>query len=434
MLRPISRLLLAFLVALPLVLVATLPASANTGDRGTRMELLQSCTTALRDGTAPAEGRWSSRIGVHFGTNLDLSSQVRLARDIRMFLWRLEEPCYNPAQTGTSRVGFSWDTAVMPNDLGTVQTSATTSATRLTAQGKFGVANPTVPPALPNQPGSQDGYNNYIVCADTEYSTPENQRTSRLQSNGASMRVPSRDFTGYGGGGVVYPAFEAGSVCGPSHYIVRIVVTVCDVLWNNRFTGAVNYGNCDSRVWTGDPGQQASYGSDLPPEEVLCDPLFNSQVATNPDCVPYYDPPTDQLPPLENWCDGAPVTDILNWSWLGPWVVHYVRCLTDPRAGFDSEGLLAASLDRNGMSGVTDSMTEIYDAFALSGSCGYIIPPIDGVLDGFAVSTCGWTWAAPVKSLLGAGLWILGGFVLVSFFMNTLLSPVTKNLPKVTPS
>lgn len=111
-------------------------------------------------------------------------------------------------------------------------------------------------------------------------------------------------------------------------------------------------------------------------------------------------------------CGSPPAPAWLDFGWLPEFIGYYAHCLFVPANGWDRLGWQATAWDASPLGGIADVLTELQTSLAISETCG----PIGGDAGhgfNFTMSTCTWTWAAPMKNVLtlaiviGIAWWVI---------------------------
>lgn len=113
-------------------------------------------------------------------------------------------------------------------------------------------------------------------------------------------------------------------------------------------------------------------------------------------------------------CRGAPRATLTNFSWLGPWVGHYARCLFYPGGGWDSRGEVESTM-RGGWFGEVDEFRGDLGDAAVGGACGVAVSDLPGPLGSISTCSLGGVWPAEFRGL--AGMAIVGMAGIASLFM-----------------
>ncbi len=138
--------------------------------------------------------------------------------------------------------------------------------------------------------------------------------------------------------------------------------------------------------------------------------------ATRPECAGVVDKDGTSFAEA---CANPPEADWLSFSWLGPWVGHYARCLTVPLNGWDPSGKVDAAVESGAVGDVRDFATGLGSKVHFSESCGVLgSVAFPGGGAPLTIDTCTgfWTRVGPIKALLSIALAVgaaLYGFSLI---------------------
>lgn len=206
-----------------------------------------------------------------------------------------------------------------------------------------------------------------------------------------------------------------GAAAASCPYIVSIALTVCvyvehspseygctEMLWlSERFNASTPY--------TGPEGGT--------PEESIC-----RLIPSTPGCYEVLNPPKIDGTDFGTVCANPPALEgILDFTWLPDVIGHYAHCLFVPVNGWDADGRIADAADAVFIDDVFEGFWYIADLFWIDpGGCGPIFGPVtDGPMQGFEVNSCDvGNDFAPVRTALSWGVWITGGFFVVTFIWN----------------
>lgn len=183
-----------------------------------------------------------------------------------------------------------------------------------------------------------------------------------------------------------------------------------------------------NQVASGRPSVRPPDGAD--PMSVLCRKA--NAIDEFPDCrwwVEGFDPTS-----FDQACAGAPHPEWLSFSWLGPWLAHYVECffVPIPSPEFDRHGELAESWAGSELALLVDTTTSAVEAFQMSPTCGTLFSGDLPVLGGtVGISTCDWNdWAPAVKVALGVLVSVMFALWGIRFVTGSLSGVFTKKSPE----
>lgn len=190
--------------------------------------------------------------------------------------------------------------------------------------------------------------------------------------------------------------------------------------------------SCTKRhaMWSAEQWWNARTSYPVKPGDELWHLCQGPESINSPECV-YVDPP-DELT-FEQACANAPATDILNWSWLGPWVAHYARCMFVPPQGWDHNSSIQSAWDDGTPGQVTGAVLTIVDTFNFNESCGMLMGTGTAaeILPNLNIDTCSWTWGYPLKPWVAAAIIAAGGWWVIRFYLRSIVGVV--NRKTVTP-
>ncbi len=149
----------------------------------------------------------------------------------------------------------------------------------------------------------------------------------------------------------------------------------------------------------------------------VTDPTDPNQVCANP-------------PLLQGW--GSSIFPDLG-GWVVQLVPFYVQCMFRPAMGFDWKNQIAPAFNAGAIGHIVSPITTTINSLNIPESCGNLMPSaVATPLKTMSMNTCGWTWAAPVKTFLsvalpaGFGLWIITAIIalITGVMSRTTPSPV----------
>lgn len=198
-------------------------------------------------------------------------------------------------------------------------------------------------------------------------------------------------------------------------YIVSMLIVVCVYVGHDPD----EYG-CTDMQWISErfnEGRTYSGSEGGTPEESMC-----ALYPATEGCYEVLNPPRVDGSDFDVVCADPPALEgILDFTWLPEVIGHYAECLFVPVNGWDANGRIAEAADSVLIDDVFDGFWVLADALWIDpNQCGNLIGPVpDGPLQGFAVDTCdlGSQWT-PLRTALEWGVWIVGGFFVVTFIWN----------------
>lgn len=121
--------------------------------------------------------------------------------------------------------------------------------------------------------------------------------------------------------------------------------------------------------------------------------------------------------------------DVETW---GPATAWLAVCLFVPlpNGGFDREGRVADSWANSPNSEAGIAIVNMANTWRFASNCGPLFSaPADSPLGAFSVNTCSWSWAEPVRAVLGAGVLALGLFWFISYVISAVGGVIRKSVP-----
>lgn len=112
------------------------------------------------------------------------------------------------------------------------------------------------------------------------------------------------------------------------------------------------------------------------------------------------------------------------------WFTWHMACLFIPLAGFDRDATVATAWEASPNAEIGTQIVGLADAFVYAPGCGVLAAtPADSPLPGFALDTCTWTWAEPVKIVLGIGVLLLGFWAFIAYCVKAVSGVIRKDVP-----
>lgn len=112
------------------------------------------------------------------------------------------------------------------------------------------------------------------------------------------------------------------------------------------------------------------------------------------------------------------------------WFTWHMACLFVPLAGFDADAQVATAWAASPNAEIGDQLVGLSDSFAYAPGCGVLAAtPGSSPLPGFALDTCTWTWASPVKVVLGIGVLLLGFWAFIAYCVRAVSGVIRKDVP-----
>lgn len=269
--------------------------------------------------------------------------------------------------------------------------------------------------------GQTSGYRVFVdlICS--------SNASGRWSIGGTNAAVYARSGSGYGQADTLVDGVQtsASANCGSTGTPVGVQVR------QEVTTDGVNYscGNMSVCVMAWFPEDahkfegpdifwcRATFGPDFTEESTA---VVNGLTVTAAEmgCGEDYISDPDRYTDFDVVCAGAPRAEWLSYSWLGPWVGHYARCLFVPQGGWDADGYITEAFDQSPLGDVRD-MLEPLGSLSVEGQCG---PIAGGAVLGESVSlnTCDWPSDPQLRTWIALGVTFSAGFVVVLMILKAL--------------
>lgn len=146
----------------------------------------------------------------------------------------------------------------------------------------------------------------------------------------------------------------------------------------------------------------------------------------SPGCYEILNPTYVDGTDFDSVCANAPEPAWLDFGWLPAFVGHYARCLFVPVNGFDRYGEVAAAWESSGGGQILGFATGFLPSFAVTGTCGVILPGANIMGTPLNIDSCGWSWAGPLKTFLYWYMLVFGLLFWIAFAANSIIGLVNK--------
>jgi len=348
---------------------ATRPASPGAGYAWGAPHSSLPNAAECTDNVFPTSGGWGKRT---FPVTDAWPSRVFNDTKTIPWVFRLEEPCI----TATNVLNFGGRGTRLAPDTGVTRS----------AQIGFGNGVPITTAPHPSGSTLTQATDGYVECATTEWSLAAN-RTKRNMSAGSYLNMSGSTVHDQAIGPNGFFA-TLGTTC---PYIVSISLRYVDMTANEGYAQAY------TTWWFAETFFQspAYKGYDKgDPLVTLCSvPGVNSS-----DCA-YLDPDINGTS-FDEMCANQPSTAWLDFSWIGPVIGHYARCLFVPANGWDPDATLTTAWENSMPMNTINTLEGVGSEWDWGEGCG---PIVDGsaVFDGFVLNSCSWSsWAGDAKVYL----------------------------------
>lgn len=154
-------------------------------------------------------------------------------------------------------------------------------------------------------------------------------------------------------------------------------------------------------------------------------PEYNDGDPDDWNCVSWDQPICD----LQNWpefqdygtyadaCPNPPTPVWLDFSWLPDFIGYHAQCLFVPKGGMDSGNWVSDAWQGSAGGEVSEVLDELGASFQYSTGCGVVLTMAEPLP--MTIDTCAWTWAEPIKVVIGIGMVIGFGLWALVFIWRT---------------
>lgn len=203
-------------------------------------------------------------------------------------------------------------------------------------------------------------------------------------------------------------AYTLGGLVGSCTWLREFTITVCGFAPPSAAPGFLTQ-RCTKFTWNAEQAfRKSRYIDPDDPRIALC-----ALEPSNSECM-FIDPDSTVSDPLDfaEVCSGAPVPTWGDFAWLGDLIGHYTRCLWVPLGGFNRLDEIGTGWESGGAATLGAALSDSVSAYDWTGTCGSLgsVPIVGKYL---TLDTCTWTWANPVRDILGVGVLALGGFFIL---------------------
>lgn len=204
-------------------------------------------------------------------------------------------------------------------------------------------------------------------------------------------------------------------------YISQIDFWACTVPY-----AATNY-TCREMTWLAENAFQRTPYPVQDDTKVGCQTPQGAQISNS--CV-YALGVADPLD-VSQVCVGLQVPAWLDFSWILPDIGIYARCLFQPASGFDRLHAVSDAWAAGPLVAATSGVTAAVSSFAITASCGVLIPKAStGLLRDFTMNTCDWPPAlSTLKQFIVVASLGLFGWWVYQFITSVIAGIVSRRTP-----